>query len=182
MVVAGLAGMVADALSMGSSGYLAAKSEREVYEHEIAMEREEIRLMPELETEELSLLYQAKGIPEDQSAELARQVMSDPEKALDEKVREELKIGDATSTPFREAWVTGLATAIGAFIPVAPLLISTDPWALYTSFTLAMLSHFARRRGAELLHRPRRGAQRHSTCWWWASAWRWWDTSWATGS
>ena len=143
VVVAGLAGMLADALSMGSSGYLAAKSEREVYEHEIAMEREEIRLMPELETEELSLLYQAKGIPEDQSAELARQVMSDPEKALDEKVREELKIGDATSTPFREAWVTGLATAIGAFIPVAPLLISTDPWALYTSFTLAMLSHFA---------------------------------------
>ena len=46
--------MVADALSMGSSGYLAAKSEREVYEHEIAMEREEIRLMPELEDEELA--------------------------------------------------------------------------------------------------------------------------------
>ena len=64
VLVAGLAGMVADALSMGSSGYLAAKSEREVFEHEIAMEKEEIRLMPELEREELSLLYQAKGIPE----------------------------------------------------------------------------------------------------------------------
>ena len=86
--------------------------------------------------------------------------MSDPERALDEKVREELKIGDATSTPFREAWVTGLATAIGAFIPVAPLLISTDPWALYTSFTLAMLSHFGGGRGAELLHRPWRVAER----------------------
>ncbi len=142
VIVAGLAGVVADALSMGSSGYLAAKSEREVYDHEIAMEREEIRLMPELETEELSLLYQAKGIPEDQSDELARQVMSDPAKALEEKVREELKIGEASSTPFREAWVTGLATAIGAFIPVAPLLFSTEPWALYTSFTLAMISHF----------------------------------------
>jgi vacuolar iron transporter family protein len=59
VVVAGLAGMAADALSMGSSGYLAAKSEREVFEHEIAMEREEIRLMPELEQEELNLLYQA---------------------------------------------------------------------------------------------------------------------------
>ena len=63
VVVAGIAGMVADALSMGSSGYLAAKSEREVFEHEIAMEREEIRLMPELEQEELTLLYQAKGVP-----------------------------------------------------------------------------------------------------------------------
>ena len=142
VVVAGLAGMVADALSMGSSGYLAAKSEREVYEHEIAMEREEIRLMPELETEELSLLYQAKGIPEAQAHTLAGQVMADPERALEEKVREELKIGDATSTPFREAWVTGLATAVGALIPVAPLLLSTEPWALYASFAIAMLSHF----------------------------------------
>jgi len=143
VVVAGLAGMVADALSMGSSGYLAAKSEREVYEHEIEMEREEIRLMPELETEELSLLYQAKGIPEAQAQTLAGQVMANPERALEEKVREELKIGDATSTPFREAWITGLATAIGAFIPVAPLLFGTGAWAIYTSFAIAMLSHFA---------------------------------------
>ena len=63
VVVAGLAGMVADALSMGSSGYLAAKSEREVFEHEIAMEKEEIRLMPELEQEELSLHLPGQGHP-----------------------------------------------------------------------------------------------------------------------
>ena len=72
MLVAGLAGMVADALSMASSGYLAAKSEREVHEHEIAMERDEIRLMPELESEELSLIYQAKGIPASQADALRR--------------------------------------------------------------------------------------------------------------
>ena len=143
VVVAGLAGTVADALSMGASGYLAAKSEREVFEHEIAMEREEIRLMPELEREELSLIYQAKGIPTQQAEALATQVMSDPERALDEKVREELRIGEATSTPMREAWVTGTATALGAFIPVAPLLVSTRPWAIWTSFAIAMLSHFA---------------------------------------
>jgi vacuolar iron transporter family protein len=142
VVVAGLAGMMADALSMGASGYLAAKSEREVFEHEIAMEREEIRLMPDLEREELSLLYQAKGIPERQAASLAAQVMADPERALEEKVREELRIGEASTTPMREAWVTGTATALGAFIPVAPLLVSTEPWAIWTSFALAMVSHF----------------------------------------
>ena len=142
VVVAGLAGALADALSMGSSGYLAAKSEREVFEHEIAMEREEIRLMPELEREELSLIYQAKGIPQAQAAELATAVMADPEKALEEKVREELKIGTATSTPFREGWVTGVATAFGALIPVAPLLLSRSPSAVWTSFAIAMLSHF----------------------------------------
>jgi VIT1/CCC1 family predicted Fe2+/Mn2+ transporter len=143
VVVAGLAGMVADALSMGSSGYLAAKSEREVFEHEIAMEREEIRLMPELEQEELSLLYQAKGIRADQADLLSGQVMSDPARALDEKVREELGIGPATSTPMREAWITGTATALGAFIPVAPLLVDTGRTAIWISFALAMLSHFA---------------------------------------
>ena len=142
VVVAGLAGAAADALSMGSSGYLAAKSEREVFEHEIAMEKEEIRLMPDLEQEELSLLYQAKGIPTQQAEALAAQIMQDPARALEEQVREELKIGEATSTPMREAWVTGIATALGAMIPVAPLLFDTGPVAIWTSFALAMLSHF----------------------------------------
>jgi VIT1/CCC1 family predicted Fe2+/Mn2+ transporter len=142
VVIAGLAGMAADALSMGASGYLAAKSEREVFEHEIAMEREEIRLMPELEEEELSLVYQAKGIPEGQAGALAAQLMQDPARALEEQVREELKIGEATSTPLREGWITGTATAFGAFIPVAPLLVSTEPWAIWTCFALAMASHF----------------------------------------
>jgi vacuolar iron transporter family protein len=143
VIVAGLAGAVADALSMGASGYLAAKSEREVFEHEIAMEREEIRIMPEIEREELSLIYQAKGIPESQAELLATQVMADPERALEEKVREELKIGEATSTPMREAWITGTATALGAFIPVAPFLFNNGRWAIWTAFAIAMLSHFA---------------------------------------
>jgi VIT1/CCC1 family predicted Fe2+/Mn2+ transporter len=142
VVVAGIAGMVADALSMGASGYLAAKSEREVHEHEIAMEREEIRLMPDLEREELALLYQAKGLPEHQALELATKIMRDPERALEEKVREELKIGEPSSTPMREAWITGTATAFGALIPVAPFLLATGPWAIWGSFGISMLAHF----------------------------------------
>jgi vacuolar iron transporter family protein len=142
VVVAGLAGMVADALSMGSSGYLAAKSEREVHEHEIAMEREEIRLMPELEQEELALLYQAKGMSAEQAGALATQVMSNADRALEEKVREELKIGEPSSTPMAEAWTTGVATAFGALIPVAPFLLATGSTAIWSSFTLSMLAHF----------------------------------------
>lgn len=99
--------------------------------------------MPELEREELSLLYQAKGIPGAQADVLAGQVMSDPERALGEKVREELGIGEASSTPMREAWITGTATALGAFIPVAPFLVDTGRAAIWASFIVAMLSHFA---------------------------------------
>ena len=143
VLISGVAGMIADALSMGASGFLAAKSEQEVYAHEIAMEREEIRLMPEVEADELALIYEAKGIEEDRARQMAAQVMRDPGRALEESVREELKIGEARSTPLREGWVTGVATAVGALIPVAPFVFLTGAAAAWTAFAVAMLSHFA---------------------------------------
>ena len=143
VVVSGVAGMIADALSMGSSGYLAAKSEREVYAHEIAMEQDEIRLMPDVEEEELSLLYEAKGVGREQARRMAHDIMADPGRALDEQVKEELRIGEARTTPLREGVITGTATAIGALIPVAPFLFLDGPTAIWTSFLVSMLSHFA---------------------------------------
>lgn len=142
ILVTGIAGIIADALSMGSSGYLAAKSEREVYAHEIEMEKEEIKLMPELEEDELTLIYRSKGIDEDRARELASVVMKDPERALQELVREELRIGDLHTTPIKEGWVTGLATAVGALIPVAPFFFLEGKSAIVTSFAVSMLSHF----------------------------------------
>jgi VIT1/CCC1 family predicted Fe2+/Mn2+ transporter/rubrerythrin len=143
ILVSGIAGMIADALSMGSSGYLAAKSEQEVYAHEIEMEKEEIRIMPEVEEEELALLYQAKGVDSRTARRMSEEVMRDPQRALGEQVREELKIGEAHSTPLKEGWLTGGATAIGAFIPVAPFLMLDGPTAAWTAFAIAMFSHFA---------------------------------------
>ena len=142
VLLTGVAGMIADALSMGSSGYLAAKSEQEVYAYEIAMEKDEIALMPEVEQEELTLLYQAKGMEPGIARKMAAEVMQNPQRALDEQVREELKIGEARSTPLKEGWLTGLATMVGAFIPVAPFLVMDGPAAAWTSFGVAMLSHF----------------------------------------
>jgi VIT1/CCC1 family predicted Fe2+/Mn2+ transporter len=143
VLISGVAGLFADALSMGASGFLAAKSEQEVYAHEIAMEQEEISLMPEVETEELALIYETKGIEADRARALAAQVMRDPARALEESVREELKIGEARSTPLREGWVTGAATAVGAFIPVAPFLFLSGRSAVWVAFAVAMVSHFA---------------------------------------
>ncbi|MDP3937371.1 MAG: VIT1/CCC1 transporter family protein [Deltaproteobacteria bacterium] len=143
ILISGVAGSIADALSMGASGYLAAKSEQEVNAHEIAMEKEEIRLMPELEVEELNLVYQAKGVDPRTARRMAEEVMRDPQRALDEQVREELKIGEAHATPFKEGWITGSATAVGAFIPVAPFLVFEGRVAMWIAFTIAMLSHFA---------------------------------------
>ncbi|MEO6446222.1 MAG: VIT1/CCC1 transporter family protein [Gemmatimonadaceae bacterium] len=143
VVVAGVAGVIADALSMGSSGYLAAKSEQEVYAHEIAMEREEIELMPDLEREELALLYEARGMETAAAEALATDAMRDPERMLREKTQLELGISEAASSPMREAWITGTATAIGALIPVFPFFVSEGRTAIMASFALAMLAHFA---------------------------------------
>jgi VIT1/CCC1 family predicted Fe2+/Mn2+ transporter len=142
VIVAGVAGLIADALSMGSSGYLAAKSEQEVYANEIAMERDEIALMPEVERDELALIYEAKGMNADSALALATEVMADPERMLDEQVQEELGIGEPHMSPLREAWVTGVATAIGAFIPVFPFLIWSGMTAVVVAFIVAMASHW----------------------------------------
>lgn len=142
IIVAGVAGLIADSLSMGASGYLAAKSEQEVYAHEIAMEKDEIALMPEVERDELALIYEAKGMKRESAYALATEVMADPERMLREQVQEELKIGGHEESPLREGWITGAATAVGALIPVWPFFVWHGTTAIWLSFTLAMASHF----------------------------------------
>ena len=157
VIVAGVAGLIADALSMGSSGYLAAKSEQEVYAHEIAMERDEIALMPEVERDELALIYEAKGM-EPESAHRARDARSwpIPQRMLEEQVQEELGIGEPHMSPLREGWVTGLATAFGAVIPVFPFFVLSgdagDRLVVRAVDGIAL----PRRRGALGVHRSQR--------------------------
>jgi VIT1/CCC1 family predicted Fe2+/Mn2+ transporter len=142
IVVAGVAGLIADALSMGSSGYLAAKSEQEVYANEIAMERDEIALMPEIERDELAIIYETKGMSAESAHALATEVMANPQRMLEEQVQEELGIGEPHMSPLREGWVTGVATAVGAFIPVFSFLVWSGTTAIVIAFVLSMLSHF----------------------------------------
>jgi VIT1/CCC1 family predicted Fe2+/Mn2+ transporter/rubrerythrin len=143
VIISGVAGALADALSMGSSGYLAAKSEQEVHAHQIEMERHEMRLMPDLEEEELALIYEAKGLPKDRAQETARHMMLDPAQALNAMVREELNIHPAELAPLKDGVVTGTATAIGAFIPIAPFLVMEHASAVWVSLAVSMLAHFA---------------------------------------
>src|SRR2546428_12488129 len=88
---------------------------------------DDIRLMPAVEQDELALVYQAKGIEPGIARQMAVEVMRDPQRALGEQVREELKIGEAHATPLKEGWVTGVSTAVGALVPGAPVLGVTGP-------------------------------------------------------
>jgi predicted membrane protein (TIGR00267 family) len=143
VVISGIAGAFADALSMGSSGYLAAKSEAEVQAHQIDMERHEMRLMPDLEEDELAVIYEAKGLPADRARETAHAMMKDPSQALDAMVREELNIHPAELAPLKDGVVTGFSTAVGAFIPIVPFLMFEFHAALWISLAISMLAHFA---------------------------------------
>jgi vacuolar iron transporter family protein len=143
VIISGVAGAIADALSMGASGYLAAKSEAEVHAHQIELERQEMKLMPDLEEEELALIYEAKGLTADRARETAHAIMQEPQKALDTMVREELNIHPAELAPLRDGLVTGTATAIGAFIPIAPFFVLTHGSAVWASLVLSMAAHFA---------------------------------------
>ena len=143
VIISGVAGALADALSMGASGYLAAKSEAEVQAHQIDLERHEMRLMPDLEEDELAVIYEAKGLPAHTARETARAMMLDPAQALDAMVREELNIHPAELAPLKDGLITGIATAVGAFIPIMPFVVMEHGRAVWASLTLSMLAHFA---------------------------------------
>jgi VIT1/CCC1 family predicted Fe2+/Mn2+ transporter/rubrerythrin len=143
VIVTGVAGAFADALSMGSSGYLAAKSESEVAARQIAIEKEEIRLMPDLEEKELALILEAKGLSAERARETAHSMMRDPAQALETKVQEELRLQPPSVTPLADGLVTGAATAVGAFIPLFPFFFMEAGSAIWVSLTISMLAHFA---------------------------------------
>jgi VIT1/CCC1 family predicted Fe2+/Mn2+ transporter/rubrerythrin len=144
VLLAGLAGMIASALSMGSGAYLAAKSEREFYEAELHRERAEIDEDPEEEREEMSLFYQLKGVPEAEAEAIAEHLSEDPDQFLRAMASEELKLGEeALSKPIVSAVSGSISTAIGAFIPVIPFFFLSGYPAVIVAAIVSLAAHFA---------------------------------------
>jgi VIT1/CCC1 family predicted Fe2+/Mn2+ transporter len=134
VLLAGVAGLLAGAFSMAAGEYVSVKSQRELYEQQLALEAQELEASPEEEQEELSLIYQAKGIASDQANELARQILSNPETAIDTLAREELGLDpDALGSPWAAAISSFVAFAVGAAIPVIPYLLIGTSSALVVS-------------------------------------------------
>lgn len=143
VLVAGLAGMLASALSMGSGAYLATKAEREVQEAEIARERKEMEIHPEEEEEELGLFYQLKGVPEEEASALAKRLIDQPEHALKTLISEELGLSEQNyPNPWTSALSASLSTAFGAFIPIIPFFFTSGYTAIIASFAISTLAHF----------------------------------------
>jgi VIT1/CCC1 family predicted Fe2+/Mn2+ transporter/rubrerythrin len=143
VLVSGFAGMIASAVSMGSSAYLAAKSEREVYEGEMHRERQEMEENPEEEKEELSLMYQLRGFSEEEANELANKLSQQPEEFLKVMGAEELGLSEMSfPSPFLSLASGGISTLIGAFIPLIPFFFLSGMTAVAASFVLSVVAHF----------------------------------------
>jgi VIT1/CCC1 family predicted Fe2+/Mn2+ transporter/rubrerythrin len=144
VLIAGLAGMVASALSMGSGAYLAAKSEREIYEAEFAREKEAVEDNEGEARELLSLSYQIRGLPEADAMRFVEHLAKDKSQLIKALARERLNTTEeGLSKPVVSAVSGALSTAVGAFIPIIPFFFMTGIPAVIVAAIVSLIAHFA---------------------------------------
>jgi VIT1/CCC1 family predicted Fe2+/Mn2+ transporter len=143
VLVAGLAGAIASALSMGCGAYLATKSEAEVHDAHVHGERREVTEDPEGELRELELMYQLKGLSKSEAKLIADRVSQDPKVMLKTMLHEEMELTEeAAGDPRKAAVAAAISTAAGAIIPVLPFFFLTGVTAIATAAVVSIAAHF----------------------------------------
>lgn len=123
VIMTGLAGLVAGACSMASGEFTSVSSQTELMKAEIDVERRELKIHPEEEERELAMMYEAKGLRPELAAQVAKELTSDPDVALDVHVREELGVDpNDLPSPWLAAGSSFAAFAMGALVPLIPFL------------------------------------------------------------
>jgi VIT1/CCC1 family predicted Fe2+/Mn2+ transporter len=144
ILVSGVAGLAAGAFAMAAGEYVSVRSQRELFEYQIALERDELKQYPEAEAQELALIYAAKGLPQKEATKLAKQIVADPEHALDTLAREELGLNPGElGSPIGAAASSFVAFATGAALPLVPFLFATGSRAVLFGAVVSGISLFA---------------------------------------
>ena len=153
VLLAGLSGLLAGAFSMAVGEYISMRAQREMFERQIELERAELEAVPEEEAKELSLIYQAKGLPKVEADQVAARLMQDPEIALDTLVREELGLDPGElGSPWGSAGGSFVSFGAGALLPVVPFFFgSTAVGVIALSAALSALGMFGVGAGVSLL-------------------------------
>jgi VIT1/CCC1 family predicted Fe2+/Mn2+ transporter len=139
--LAGVAGLVAGSFSMAAGEYLSMTAQRELLERELNVERQALARSPEGERHELRGMYVKRGIDPGVASDMADQVMSDPDLALETHAREELGIDSAhLGSPMQAALASFFTFALGAFIPLLPWLYSRGNPAIVSSVILGAIA------------------------------------------
>ncbi len=144
VVITGIAGLLAGAGSMAMGEWLSVQSSRELNQYLLDIEADELETDPAGEREELVEIFEAKGIPPDQARSVADQLMVTPETALETHAREELGIdpADLGGSAWYAAITSFVLFAIGAIIPVLPLLLFAGQTATLVSLGLSTIALF----------------------------------------
>jgi VIT1/CCC1 family predicted Fe2+/Mn2+ transporter len=143
VLVSGVAGLLAGAFSMAAGEYVSVRSQREMFEHQIGAERDELAQYPDEEAAELSLIYQARGLGKDDADRVAARIVANPGYALDALAREELGLDPgALGSPVGAALFSFAAFAAGAAVPLAPFVVGGGGAALAAAVVLAGLALF----------------------------------------
>lgn len=143
VLLSGIAGLLAGAFSMAAGEYISVKSQVEVLERQIALERAELDAIPDEEFEELVSIYRSKGLPEEDARRFAEHIFSDKELALQTLVREELGLDEnGMSSPIAAAVGSFVAFTIGAIIPVIPWLFGGGTLVIFVSFGMGLAGLF----------------------------------------
>ncbi|MEX2276144.1 MAG: VIT1/CCC1 transporter family protein [Actinomycetota bacterium] len=145
ILLAGIAGLLAGAFSMGAGEYISMKVQREVFERLIHLEAHEINMMPEEETEELAEIYVRKGLPVDLAMQVATSVMRDPQIALQTHAREELGLDpeEGLGSPWGAAVSSFFTFSFGASVPLVPFLFGSGTPAVAWAAVLSGITLFA---------------------------------------
>jgi VIT1/CCC1 family predicted Fe2+/Mn2+ transporter len=144
ILIAGLAGVLAGAGSMALGEWLSVQSSRELYEHQIKIEAEEIAANPEEEQEELALIYESKGLPEDRAREMASHMMADKANILDTLAREELGIDpeELGGSAYEAAFTSFFLFAFGALFPMLSYFFWSGTMAIILSLVISAIGLF----------------------------------------
>ena len=143
VVLAGIAGTLAGAISMAAGAYVSVQSEKEVQERQIFLEREELEAMPEEEEKELVVMFQLKGFSEDEAKEIASRMMEDKDRALEHMVREELGIDPGgLPQPWKAGVASGVSFAVGAAVPMFPFVFLPPSWAMSMCIVMSLAGFF----------------------------------------
>ena len=138
VLLAGVAGLLAGAFSMAAGEYVSMRAQRELFERQIDLEREELAANPEEERREIALIYRAKGLSPEQAEVTAAQLMADPDVALQTLVREELGLDPSSlGSPWSAAISSFLAFAGGAVVPVVPFLFAPSAEEVSAGYVIA---------------------------------------------
>jgi VIT1/CCC1 family predicted Fe2+/Mn2+ transporter len=144
ILTSGIAGLLAGAFAMAAGEYISVLSQREMFEHQISLERAEIENHPEAEAEELALIYAARGVPLADGRKIAKHLLANKEQALDTLAREELGLNpEDLGSPLGAASWSFVSFATGALVPLAPFALRLGSNALGIAIGLAAIALFA---------------------------------------